>query len=333
MNCLSADSRHQILSPWAFYNCPMYPYLLDAPLSWVRKNPEVPFVSAIVGGMFPGRAVVVAGHVLQSNSQKRFAIDLCCGLLISGDHMDNKALHFNPRFESGGLKDNSRPHVIPSSLSCQIAVNGKHLCDYEHRVPVDQIKTISIGGNIRADYVEFQPPIAKDGNIQNGGSIPRPLNEVTRIDKPTIPFSLAIPIGGFVSPQLMQFTLTPFISGERFVIDLYSIAESVFHFRIDMPKDKQKDYDIRIEHALQPAVVRNSTQNGVWQKEERDIGEFPFHKGITHDITFIAYAKSVAVDVDGMPFVKFIYRGDDPSRIDRVTVKGDCVLQRFIHRG
>lgn len=56
----------------------------------------------------------------------------------------------------------------------------------------------------------------------------------------TIPFSLAIPIGGFVSPQLMQFTLTPFISGERFVIDLYSAAESVFHFRIDMPKDKQK---------------------------------------------------------------------------------------------
>ncbi|PAV63097.1 hypothetical protein WR25_17336 [Diploscapter pachys] len=313
---------------------------------------EVPFVSAIVGGMFPGRAVVVAGHVLQSNSQKRFAIDLCCGLLISGDHMDNKALHFNPRFESGGFfSSGDRQLVLNSYIGSQwgeevrfmnpfkegkpfqvrilvcdkyfkIAVNGKHLCDYEHRVPVDQIKTISIGGNIRADYIEFQPPIAKDGNIQNGGSIPRPLNEVTRIDKPTIPFSLAIPIGGFVSPHLMQFTLTPFISGERFVIDLYSVAESVFHFRIDMPKDKQK-----------PAVVRNSTRNGVWQKEERDIGEFPFHKGITHDITLVAYAKSVAVDVDGMPFVKFVYRGDDPSRIDRVTVKGDCVLQRFIHRG
>lgn len=32
----------------------------------------------------------------------RFYIDLCCGLLIQGDHMDNKALHFNPRFDSGG---------------------------------------------------------------------------------------------------------------------------------------------------------------------------------------------------------------------------------------
>ncbi|VDM81256.1 unnamed protein product [Strongylus vulgaris] len=101
---------------------------------------ELPFVSAIVGGLFPGRAIVVSGMVLQSfasdtkrfvdsrrptslprlytsfhfKSQQsigvlnyfsepfRFYIDLCCGLLIQGDHMDNKALHFNPRFDSGG---------------------------------------------------------------------------------------------------------------------------------------------------------------------------------------------------------------------------------------
>ncbi|KHJ98186.1 hypothetical protein OESDEN_01827 [Oesophagostomum dentatum] len=63
---------------------------------------ELPFVSAIVGGLFPGRAIVVSGMVLQSNDMKRFYIDLCCGLLVHGDHMDNKALHFNPRFDSGG---------------------------------------------------------------------------------------------------------------------------------------------------------------------------------------------------------------------------------------
>ncbi|KAK6753474.1 hypothetical protein RB195_012830 [Necator americanus] len=68
------------------------------------RSPELPFVSAIVGGLFPGRAIVVSGMVLQSfaSDMKRFYIDLCCGLLIQGDHMDNKALHFNPRFDTGG---------------------------------------------------------------------------------------------------------------------------------------------------------------------------------------------------------------------------------------
>ncbi|KHJ81885.1 galactoside-binding lectin, partial [Oesophagostomum dentatum] len=41
----------------------------------------------------------------------------------------------------------------------KIAVNGKHLCDYPHRVPVEDVKTIYIGGNIRVDFVEFQPPL------------------------------------------------------------------------------------------------------------------------------------------------------------------------------
>ncbi|ETN82307.1 hypothetical protein NECAME_02044 [Necator americanus] len=69
-----------------------------------KMNQELPFVSAIVGGLFPGRAIVVSGMVLQSfaSDMKRFYIDLCCGLLIQGDHMDNKALHFNPRFDTGG---------------------------------------------------------------------------------------------------------------------------------------------------------------------------------------------------------------------------------------
>ncbi|KHJ82309.1 galactoside-binding lectin [Oesophagostomum dentatum] len=42
----------------------------------------------------------------------------------------------------------------------KIAVNGKHLCDYPHRVPVEDVKTIYIGGNIRVDFVEFQPPVS-----------------------------------------------------------------------------------------------------------------------------------------------------------------------------
>ncbi|ETN82306.1 galactoside-binding lectin [Necator americanus] len=42
----------------------------------------------------------------------------------------------------------------------KIAVNGKHICDYPHRVPVEEVKTIYVGGNIRVDFIEFQPPVS-----------------------------------------------------------------------------------------------------------------------------------------------------------------------------
>ncbi|VDL65091.1 unnamed protein product [Nippostrongylus brasiliensis] len=202
----------------------------------------MPFVSAIVGGLFPGRAIVISGLVLPSaNDAKRFHIDLCCGLLIQGDHMDNKALHINPRFDSGGGWFSGQPDrqlVINSYISSKwgaeerfpnpfepgkpfqirilvlqnyfkIAVNGKHVCDYPHRVPISDVKTIYVGGNIRVDFIEFQPA--------------------------DTPFTWQLPseLGGFVTPQTLRFTLTPFMRAKRFNINLMAAEEYAFHFRVD----------------------------------------------------------------------------------------------------
>ena len=41
--------------------------------------------------------------------------------------------------------------------------------------------------------------------------------------------------------------------------------------------------------------MRNSTLGGKWQTEERHVGQFPFLKGITHDIVVHAFEKSIAV--------------------------------------
>ncbi|CAD6190029.1 unnamed protein product [Caenorhabditis auriculariae] len=325
----------------------------------IIRSPDLPFVSAIVGGLFPGRAIVVSGMVLPpfASDAKRFNIDLCCGLLIDGDHMDNKALHINPRFDSGGGWFSSAPDrmfVLNTYVSgswgaeerfpnpfeegkpfqirilvCEnyfkISANGKHVCDYPHRVRVDQIKTMTIKGNVRVDYVEFQPPIKRgpDGKPMLAEPVERK-EQITKIDRPTIPFKTPVPPGGFVSPQRVKFTVTPFLSAERFSINLMCKDEWLFHFRVDMPNTNTK---------LKAAIIRNSTKNhGVWQTEERNFGKFPFSKGITHDVLFTAYGKSVAVDVDGMPFVKFTYRdGDDPSNIDAITVEGHILLHRFEH--
>ncbi|KAJ1360113.1 hypothetical protein KIN20_019009 [Parelaphostrongylus tenuis] len=296
------------------------------------------------------------------SESKRFCIDLCCGLLVHGDHMDNKALHINPRFDTGGGWFSAQPdrHLVINSFISnrwgseerfpnpfepgqpfqlrilvlenyfKIAVNGKHICDYPHRVPVEEVKTIYIGGNIRVDFIEFQPAV----RINNEG---KPVvtkeekreEKVTALERPLMPFSWVLPAElkgkGFTSPQCIRFTLTPYVSGKRFTCNLMAGEEHFFHFRVDLRNQNDK--------GSKDAVVRGSTKNLVWQKEERDITRFPFSKGITSDILFIAYDSRVSVDVDGVPFLSFRYRdGDDPKLIDRITVNGDCVLHRFVHK-
>ncbi|KAI1720846.1 galactoside-binding lectin domain-containing protein [Ditylenchus destructor] len=67
-----------------------------------RLRQNLPYVCDIPGGVFPGKAILIKGSVVDNPKQNRFAVDLCCGQLVQGDHQDNKALHLNPRFESGG---------------------------------------------------------------------------------------------------------------------------------------------------------------------------------------------------------------------------------------
>ncbi|KHJ78126.1 galactoside-binding lectin [Oesophagostomum dentatum] len=104
-----------------------------------------------------------------------------------------------------------------------------------------------------------------------------------------IPFSWDIPkeFNGFVSPQTMRFTLTPFMSAKRFNCNLRAGDEYLFHFRVDFRNANEK--------YSKDAVIRNSTKKMKWLNEERDISSFPFSKGITCDILFHAYGSTVTV--------------------------------------
>uniref|UniRef100_A0A915D4R8 Galectin n=1 Tax=Ditylenchus dipsaci TaxID=166011 RepID=A0A915D4R8_9BILA len=192
----------------------------------VHNNPQLPYASAIPGGVFPGRAIVIKGMVQSKSTTKdsRFAIDLCCGQLVEGNHRDNKALHLNPRFNYGGswfsksdndivvnsLVNNSWgaeqrcPNVLamskPFSIRIlvlrdyfKIAVNGKQLCDYIHRLPLEDITFIYINGCcIHLDLVEFQgtePPTSSTPS----GSLSDDKMESFDICKPKTPFIFKLP--------------------------------------------------------------------------------------------------------------------------------------------
>lgn len=60
-----------------------------------------------------------------------------------------------------------------------------------------------------------------------------------------------------------------------------------------------------------------------------------YGKSVTVSILYFSFTKPFSqVDVDGAPFVKFVYRdGDDPIDVDAITVVGDVLLHRFEHKG
>ncbi|VDN53899.1 unnamed protein product [Dracunculus medinensis] len=138
------------------------------------------------------------------------------------------------------------------------------------------------------------------------------------IRKPHLPFELSIKNGLTVNSWLIM-TATPFTNAHAFYINFLYGSEYFFHFRVDFPRGKQ-----------QGAVVRNTTMNNLWQKEEREISEFPFIAGITFDMNFRFESHKVMVFVNGDYFTKFEYRGNvSLDDVNRMTIMGDLMVQKL----
>ncbi|KAL3101217.1 hypothetical protein niasHT_027973 [Heterodera trifolii] len=324
-----------------------------------HRNVSVPFASDIIDGVFPGKAILVKGTVLASVPDQRFAIDLCCGILVNGDHRDDKALHFNPRFDSSAISLFSKPDrdIVLNSLinnvwgaeqRCanplekgrpfsvrililrdyfKVSLNGKHLSDFIHRIPIDRIKCIYVQGCVAIELIEYQ------------GTCPRPsspmlsvpstdssnLNEPIEISKPEIPFIFSLPFDGFAPFREVLVILTPLLNASYFAINVLRGTDYIFHMRVDLPNQIDRK---------RGAIVRNSTTDGVWQNEERQLGRFPFTLGVTSDLKITAVAQGFKVFVDGASVCDFTFRASapPPTEANRLTIVGDVGVQKFIFR-
>ncbi|VDM94818.1 unnamed protein product, partial [Onchocerca ochengi] len=209
--------------------------------------------------------------VLRDSYQKRFAIDFCCGLLIQGEHQDDKALHFNPRFDtsSSWFRPADRQIVLNSLIGNRwgmeeryrnvfkegnefsmrilvlanyfnIAVDGRHLCDYLHRIPIIEIRTIYIGGNVRISTIEYQG--------FNNTTTPKQMEVIDKVGKssivdvirkPKVPFEMHLKERLSYGTKVL-ITGTPLMNAERFTVNFLTPAEHFFHFRVDFSVGNEK---------------------------------------------------------------------------------------------
>ncbi|KAM9302163.1 galectin-12 [Gastrophryne carolinensis] len=150
------------------------------PLSLVLQPPVfypiVPYVCTIFGGLRPGRMILIQGSV--GSSANRFQVDFQCG--CSTRPRSDVAFHFNPRFSS------SNAHIICNTLrkdqwldelkcsdaplqkgdsfvllflfladKVKVSIGGKHFLDFSHRLPLNDVDTLGIYGDVVVKEISF----------------------------------------------------------------------------------------------------------------------------------------------------------------------------------
>ncbi|XP_050559713.1 32 kDa beta-galactoside-binding lectin [Spodoptera frugiperda] len=140
------------------------------------SNLIIPCVLPIPKGMHPGRRVRVRGVTPPGSS--RFSINLQCGPKMLTE--EDIAFHFNPRFPE---KKIVRNHYAASKwgneetegelplnsgesfevfMHCytdtyKVSLNGKHICDFAHRISVDKVTHVMVEGDVMVFQIDFDP--------------------------------------------------------------------------------------------------------------------------------------------------------------------------------
>lgn len=280
------------------------------------RDPVIPYTGPIPGGLHPGEIIIIQGTV--PPEADRFQVDLSSG--CSTKPRSDVALHFSPRFsdspcvvcnsllqEEWGKEETL--HQLPYKRGApfetiilvhkngfKVAVNGTHLLEYKHRMPVTRVDTFSVSGNVRVHAIGYIPNSAiysesGDLGLPYKGSILKGLSPGQHIT-----------IKGQVSAYPHSFT-------------------------INLCNSKNENVALHLNPRMKSGVfIRNSYLDGSWGQEERELPFFPFSPGEYFEILLLCQPHQFKLAVNGSHLLEFRHRAQDLSSIDQLEIMGDLEL-------
>lgn len=301
----------------------------------VIPNPKIPYVGTIPEQLEPGSLIVVRGHVPCDSD--RFQVDLQTGSSLKP--RADVVFHFNPRFKRSNcivcntLKDEKwgreeitydMPFKKEKSFEIvimvlkdkfQVAVNGKHILLYTHRVSPEKIDTLGIYGKVSVHSVGF----SFSSDVQSPPATATELTEITKenaqksdLSKFSLPFAARL-------NTCMGPGRTVVIKGE--------VAPNAKGFTVDLISGKSKDIALHLNPRLNSkAFVRNSFLQLSWGEEERNITCFPFSPGMYFEMIIYCDVREFKVAINGVHSLEYKHRVRDLGSIDTVEIDGDIHL-------
>ncbi|KAI5616323.1 hypothetical protein C0J50_24160 [Silurus asotus] len=330
-------------------------------------NPSIPYVGPISGGLRAGMSLYIQGKIHHHISS--FNLNLQCGEFNGCDI----AFHFNPRFDfwdkvvfntfqngvwEGEEKVRHMPFhkgqhfemiIIITTEGYQVNVNGKDLYLFQHRMPLERVCALEIGGDVAIDSINIIGCIMSikivngslyglvivfrlNGRYHDWESVTSDINryQMICVFHPTqggwqggmggnvggIPYLDMIP-GGMVSNRTIIIRgMVPY-GADRFHINFIAGASRDIAFHLNP----------RIREGL---VIRNSQINGCWGEEEIDLNFNPFMEGQYFEISIRCGERKIKVFANGQHMCTFHHRFQPYNQIDTLEVDGDVQVS-YIH--
>nr|XP_055164801.1 galectin-8 isoform X3 [Nyctereutes procyonoides] len=298
-------------------------------------NPVIPYVGTIPGQLEPGTLIVIRGHVPCDSD--RFQVDLQCGSSVKP--RADVAFHFNPRFkwsdcivcntlknEKWGWEEITYDTPFKKEKSFeivimvlkdkfQVAVNGKHILLYAHRITPGKIDTLGIYGKVNVHSIGYN--FSSDFRSTQASTL-----ELTEISKENV-----------LKPDTPHFTL-PFtarlnssMGPGRTVVIKGEVNKTARGFNVDLVSGKSKDIALHLNPRLNiKAFVRNSFLHESWGEEERNITCFPFSPGMYFEMIIYCDVREFKVAVNGVHSLEYKHRFKELSNIDTLEIDGDIHL-------
>ncbi|XP_031651209.1 galectin-4-like [Oncorhynchus kisutch] len=294
-------------------------------------NPSIPYVGPIYGGLRSGMSVYIQGVI--PDEITRFNMNLQCGESEGSDI----GFHFSPRFDNwdkvvfnscqeGEWGSEEEIHNMPFSKGdafemviiinqegYQVTVNGQDLHTFNHRIPVERVNALQIGGDASIQTVN----VIGGGNPagdQIGGNLP--VMDGQPIFNPPVPYTIVIPGGMSTKKTIVIRGMVP-LGANRFSINFKvgSSGDIAFHLN---PRVQERE------------LVRNSFIGGSWETEEREISINPFLEGQYFDMSVRCGNQRFKVFVNGQHMCDFFHRFQNYNQIDTVELEGDVQIS-YVH--